>query len=211
VAYRVVCISFADGATGEDIAPAVASRLGFRLIDEQIVARAAEEAGVARQAVAGVEQRRSLVGRILEELPASGAAGASALVAFAPVGYESPGPGGDDLRGLIRSAIEEIATRGEAVIVAHAASFALASQPDALRVFITASPETRRQRIMEAKGVSAKEAEGLVSRGDANRADYLKRFYRVRSEQPTHYDLVLNTDRLTPDRAADLIVGSVRS
>jgi cytidylate kinase len=33
----------------------------------------------------------------------------------------------------------------------------------------------------------------------------LKRFYGVRDESPTHYDLVLNTDALSVEQAADLI------
>ena len=37
-------------------------------------------------------------------------------------------------------------------------------------------------------------------------ADYIKRFYGISSELPTHYDLVVNTDRLAPQAAARLIV-----
>ena len=45
-----------------------------------------------------------------------------------------------------------------------------------------------------------------MARGDANRADYIKRFYRVAPELPTHYDIVLNSDRLSPAQAVDIIV-----
>ena len=37
------------------------------------------------------------------------------------------------------------------------------------------------------------------------RADYLKRFYEVAEELPTHYDLVFNTDSLSIEQAAELI------
>lgn len=47
--------------------------------------------------------------------------------------------------------------------------------------------------------------------GDAGRADYLKRFYGVGGELPTHYDLVLNTDRLDAETAAELVLLAVRS
>ena len=43
---RVVCISTTDGAAGEEVAALVADRLGFRVVDEAIVARAAQEAGI---------------------------------------------------------------------------------------------------------------------------------------------------------------------
>jgi hypothetical protein len=204
VEHRVVCISASNGSWAEDVAPLVAGRLGFQLVDEQIVARAAEEAGVTAGVAAGVEQRKSLVSRLLDEMPA-GVAGAAALGAYVPL-PEDTGPSADALRGLIRSAIEEIAARGDAVIMAHAASLALAGHGDALRVFVTASADTRRDRLAEAHELTSKKAEKLLARLDANRADYLKRFYHVGSELPTHFDLVVNTDRLGPEQAADVIV-----
>ena len=40
---------------------------------------------------------------------------------------------------------------------------------------------------------------------DAARRDYLKRFYGVDEESPTHYDLVINTDVLSVEQAADVV------
>jgi Cytidylate kinase-like family len=201
MAYRVVCISATDGAAGEEIAPLIAERLRFPLINEQVVARAAEQAGVGPHVVAEVERRKSLVSRVLEQINASGM---SAVGGYAPPMLD-PGPADDTLRDLIRSVIEEIAARGNVVIMAHAASHALASRQDTLRVFITASAEVRAERFEAAQQVDGKEAEKAVARGDTNRADYLKRFYRISSEVPTHYDLVVNTDRITAEEAAELI------
>lgn len=205
MAYKNVCISAADGAMGEEIGPQVASELGFRLVNEQIVARAAEESGVQAHVVADLEQRRTVVDRVIHELFGRAAAGDGSFGFTAPAVVE-PEPQGDNLRGLIRTVIEEIASSGDAVIVSHAASHALASRADTLRVLITAGAETRRARIRTADKVSEKEAEKRVARGDKNRADYIKRFYQVSPELPTHYDIVLNGDRLSADQAVDIIV-----
>jgi cytidylate kinase len=102
--------------------------------------------------------------------------------------------------------IEDVATAGSVVIVAHAASLALAARVDVLRVFITASLPTRQRRLAESLGVEEKEAARVIKRSDAGRADYIKRFYRIGAELPTHYDLVINTDKLTPEAAARLVV-----
>jgi cytidylate kinase len=96
---------------------------------------------------------------------------------------------------LIREAIEQTAARGNVVIVAHAASHAVTPGPEALRVLVTGSPETRAERA----GVRT------VKDADAARRDYLKRFYDVDEELPTHYDLVVNTDVLSVEQAAELI------
>jgi len=199
-----VCISSEDGAGALAAAQLVASGLGFRLIDEDIVTRAAVEAGVDQDVVADVERRKSVLVRLIEGL---GSAGMGAGYVIAPpegAGYGEPVS--DELRGLIKSVIDETATGGDVVIVAHAASLALAERDDVLRVLVTASPQTRERRVAAVLGVDGKEAARTVKRSDAGRADYIKRFYGIGAELPTHYDIVINTDKLTPEDAARLIV-----
>jgi cytidylate kinase len=202
--YRVVCISGTDGAGAEVVAGRVAAGLGFRLIDDDIIARAAREAGVEPHVVADVELRKSFLRRLVKELErGSGlAVDAGGLVTLAQAGLSD-----SDVRGLIRSAIEEIATSGEVVIASHAASLAVAGREDALRVLITASPEARRERMAAERGLSEREAAKTVADSDAGRADYLRRFYGIEAEQPTHYDLVVSTDRVSPEAATEIVLG----
>ena len=58
------------------------------------------------------------------------------------------------------------------------------------------------------QGVSATEATAAIAASDRERRDYFRKFYSIHEEQPTQYDLVINTDVLTPGRAADIIVHS---
>jgi hypothetical protein len=106
------------------------------------------------------------------------------------------------------SPIEDIAGEGSAVILAHAGSLALAGRADALRVLVTASPQARAQRLASALGIDQKQAARAIKQSDAGRADYIRRFYGIGAELPTHYDLVVNTDRLSPERAARLVVAA---
>jgi cytidylate kinase len=205
VGYGVVCISSEDGAGAAEASRLVAETLSFGLIDEAILTRAAVEADVDLEVIADVERRKSAVAKLLEGF---GPAAAGGIVMLPEdVGYSRPAS--DELRGLIRSVIEETATAGSVVIVAHAASLALAARDDVLRVMITASRETRQRRLAESLDVDEKEAGRVIKRSDAGRADYIKRFYRIDAELPTHYDLVINTDKLTPSDAARLIVHAV--
>jgi cytidylate kinase len=119
-------------------------------------------------------------------------------------------PASDELRGLIRSVIEETATAGEVVLVSHAASLALGTREDVLRVLVTAPTSTRQRRLASTLDVDEKEAARMIKRSDAGRADYIKRFYGVGAELPSHYDLVINTDRITPNAVARLIIDAVK-
>jgi dephospho-CoA kinase len=206
VSYRTVCISSEDGTGALGAAVLAARSLGLRVIDEDIVTRAAVEAGVDRDTVADVEQRKSRLTRVLEGLAPVGV-GVGYIVPEAVVATQPPS---DALKGLIKSVIEETATAGDVMIVSHAASLALANRDGVLRVLVTASPEVRGERLAATLGLDDGEAERAIKRGDANRADYIKRFYGIGEEQPTHYDLVINTDRLSPEHVAQLIVAAAR-
>jgi cytidylate kinase len=203
VARTVVCISHAAGAGGEEVGRLVADRLGYLYVNEEIVARAAAKGGVDAADVADEERRKSLATRALNAI-AQGGGEAWALGAVGPLGSRDE-LDSDDIRSLIRETIEQTAARGNAVIVAHAASYAIGRGDTILRVFVTASPETRTTRVAEAEGLDQAGAARAIKESDAGRADYLKRFYDVREESPTHYDLVLNTDAVPVPQAAELI------
>ena len=203
MARTVVCISNAAGAGGEEVGRLVAERLGFLYVNEEIVARAAAKGGVDAADVADEERRKSLAARALNAI-AQGGGEAWTLGAVGPLSSREE-LDSDDIRSLIRETIEQTAARGKAVIVAHAASYAIGHGDGVLRVLVTASPETRTTRVAEAEGLDQAGAARALKESDAGRADYLKRFYDVREESPTHYDLVLNTDALSIEQAADLI------
>jgi cytidylate kinase len=194
----VVCISREEGAGGSETAELVAQRLGFRLIDEDIVARAATEAGLSEAEVADVERRRSAFSQVLEALAPGGAS--YGVMQAVPAGQTS-----GELRNLILAAIEETAASGDVVIVAHAASHALSKREGVLRVLVTAPIGTREQRVAAAQDLDGRKAARAIKQSDAGRADYIRRFYGVNAELPSHYDLVINTERLSPEHAAQLI------
>jgi hypothetical protein len=194
VTRQAVCISHATGADGAAVGRAVAERLGFQYVDDEVIAEAAEWAEIDPALVADAERRKPLVARLLGHMAEGGVSQQLASGQWARTA-----PTDADLRVLITDVLRSFADRGSVVIVSHAASFALAGR-EALRVLVTASDDTRASRVPE----GAKQ----VRREDGNRADYLKRFYGVERELPTHFDLVINTDVLTPEKAADIIVAA---
>jgi cytidylate kinase len=203
VTRTVVCISHSSGAGGEEVGRLVAERLGFLCVDEEIVARAAVKGGIDAAEVADEERRKSLAVRVLNAM-ARGGGDAWAFGGSVPLrsGEEL---NNDDIQALIRETIEQTAARGNAVIVAHAASHAISPGPAVLRVLVTASPHTRAARVSDAEGLDQADTARALKDSDAGRADYLKRFYDVGEELPTHYDLVFNTDSLSIERVAELV------
>ena len=217
MSFRVVCISRAIAAGGEGIGQAVAQRLNFRYVDEQIITRAAQQAQVDPKLVEAAEHRRPAMQRLLDKLAmAQEMAGPAALATGIPLDAFTPPTAAyhateDDLRVLIRAAIHEVAAVGRAVIVAHAASMALAGTEGVLRVLVTASAETRAKRLADAQAMSTADATAAIAKSDRERRDYFQRFYSVKEELPTHYDLVINTDVLTTPQAVEAVIAVAQS
>ncbi len=217
MSFQVVCISRTLAAGGEIVGQAVAQRMGFHYMDREIIAKAAERAKVDPSVVAAAEHRQPLIRRLIEAIgvaqvladPAGFSSGVPTESYYAPGLTPLPALP-EDYRALIRETIQEIANRGQAVIVAHAASMALLGRRDVLRVFITASPETRASRLVTAGHVPDEtEAATIVAQSDRERREYIRSFYKLKEELPTHYDLTINTDVLTFEQAAQLILSAL--
>ncbi len=180
----------------------MADGLGYRFVDDEVIEQAGEWAELAPAFVADVERRKPLMDRVLGRL-----VDPTAVPVVPSISAGRVLPGDQELRTLIKQVLASLADSGSVVIASHAASFALSGH-GVLRVFVTASAETRADRLSAARGIDDRAAERLVKREDAGRAEYLKRFYDVDRELPTHYDVVVNTDLLTVNGASNVIVAA---
>ena len=203
---NVVCISRAMYTGAETIAAEVAEDLGFRYVDEEIVTRAAQKRNLTPAQVASAENRKSFLVQALAEIGDAG----SDLIAYFADNKEATRPG-DEMRELIRRAIIETAEEANVVIVAHAASYALARRKQLLRVLITGSEFGRVNKwAPTAGGRSPREAAEFIRESDAARANYLRRFYDVKQELAEHYDMTLSVDALKPACIRELIVSAAK-
>jgi cytidylate kinase len=204
----VITIARTIASQGEEVGQIVAKQLGFRYADDEIINEAAARAGVSREAVERVEHKQSLITRILEgmgQVPLEPQVYYGQALGVTPIFESTP------YDELIRDVIIETANIGKVVIVAHGAGMCLAGSHGLLRVFVTAPAPMRSERIQKVASVDAKRADKAVSDSDKDREDFLKRFYDVAHEQATHYDLVINTEQLPPDKAASLVVAAAKA
>jgi hypothetical protein len=187
-ADNVITIATSTGTLAEEAGRLPAETLGFCYVDDQVIEWAAERAGVSHEEVDEVEHSQPLVARILQSL-ATYPRSDDIVWALDAVPYADPSP---LYRGLIRDVIEQIANAGGAVIVAHGAGMLLTGRPKVLRVFVTASPAVRAQRIASERGCTGDEAARIV-------------------QLASHYDPVIDTDALDPPDAARLIASAAQS
>jgi cytidylate kinase len=184
----------------------VAARLGFRYVDDEVIRVAAEAAKIDPKVLRGAEQHEGLLARMMDALFSRAGEPKSYFEPATRADYtkdvRATPPPTDELRQLIQDGIVEIARRGQAVIVAHAASMALAGHADVLRVHVVASVPTRVRRLWSSsKLLSEAGYADAIAESDFQRKKYLARFYDIQEELPTHYDLLINTDALEAEQA----------
>jgi cytidylate kinase len=203
----VISITRQVGTAGEDVAREVADRLGFRLVDYQVIQAAAQEAGVSPETVSEAEHTPSLITRILEALARTPSMPVAAWADPLPL-TSSPLFTSADYRKFVEDVTRDLADKGRCVVVGHVSSVILKDRLDTLRVLVTGSPPHRARRIMTGMGVDERTAHRTIDRTDAERADYFRRFYDTGFLTPCTYDLSINTDHLNTIQAAKLIVNA---
>ncbi|MBC5763774.1 AAA family ATPase [Ramlibacter albus] len=205
---KAICISRAIWTRAETIAANVARELGYRCIDEEILTVAAEKRNLSAAEVADSEKRKGVLQQFVDDIRRGGV---GEMINYIP-GQRTLPTAADDVRVVIRDAILETVDAGNVVIVAHAASYAAGSRKDVLRVLITGSPMARATRwVAQSNGKGIREAQETIAESDEARASYIRRFYGVEHEAPDDYDLVVSTDKLTPESITQLILQAARS
>lgn len=200
----LITISRQYGAGGSEVARRVATALGWRVVDNELVEEVAARAGLPAAQVAEREER---VPSFAERL-------ARTLAASAPELFPAPVPGGTvpklqeaDLVRITESVVSEVAAKGRVVLVGRAAPAVLARQLDSLHVQLVAPRLQRIQAAAERLGMDPAKAAEILDETDKMRARYLRQFYRRDWYDPVNYHMVLNTGVLGYDGATQVIVG----
>jgi cytidylate kinase len=224
----VITFSGTLGSGAREIAQLVAQRLGLDYVDREILARTAQSLGVS---VAAVEQRderpatlgervASMLGNFLERSAVAGgdpALGPESLAVLLSrtyseaVGERPSGPAELDERRYVQtitSIIEALAEGGNVVLVGRGSPVILRDRPGSLHVLTMAPLEMRVQRIAMREEITVGEARRRVQESDRGRAAFHRKFFKVEADDPSLFDLVICTGRLSYEAGADLTVAA---
>jgi len=185
----VVCVARQPWAGGDEVAERAAAWLDYGLFGlDALRALAADPA---------------LRDRLLADLPPPARAAAEARARPLFEGSEA-----GEARA-VAGVLAALGERGMAVVVGRGR---LAALPDerTLRVLVVAPSEERARRLAAAEGLDPAAARERLAREDAERLAFLRERLGVPGDEPALYDLVVSTERLSPDAAAALVVEALR-
>lgn len=201
----LITVSREYGAGGSSVARMVAERLGWRLVDNQLVEEIARRAGMTMaEAQERVERGPTFVERLARALSAA------TPELLAPSAVQPPEAEEARLQRITEQVVAD-AAEDHAVLVGRAAVAVVGQGQGALHVKLVGSPDYRAQIIADRLGISFEEAARKIRDVDAHRAEYHRRWYQRDWNDPRHYHLVINAGWLGLERAAELIVATVRT
>lgn len=222
----VITVSGAMGSGAREIAELAARRSGLDYVDREILARAAESLGVPVAAVEQRDERPATLGERLASMlrtflersavaggdPALGPEGLGVVLSrrYSKIAAESASEPTDlDERryiSTITGVIEALAEDGNVVLLGRGSPVILRDRPESLHVLTTAPFELRVRRIALRDRMSEEEAERRVHDSDRGRAAFHRKFFKVDADDPSLFDLVIHTGRLSYEVGADLVV-----
>ena len=176
----VITLSRQLGSLGDEVAQAIAERLGFRVVCRDLINQAATRAGTPEVALATIDDL--------------------GLLGLRPSTNDR-----QNYHNEVCEIMEEFASEGNIVIIGRAGQAILKDSPNVLHVKVIAPSAVRVLRISQAQQISFEAAQAQIEASDTTRRNYLKRYYKVRWDDPELYDLIVNTARLEPAQAACLI------
>lgn len=102
--------------------------------------------------------------------------------------------------------VREIASRGPCVIIGRAGNYILRDNPEHVSVFIHSSVEARLERIVNEYGIPKRKAMDKLEQEDKDREAFHKYYTDEMWCNSQGYDLCINSEGLTTDDAADIII-----
>ncbi len=198
-----ITIARGFGSGGRTLSFKLADELGIHSYENRILTLAAQYSGYEEHEFVEVNEklRGGYLGSKLRELQKH----------LAPIPQVERFTSDEKLFEIQTEIIKKIVEEESCIIVGKCADHILKDYDNVLSVYIEAPREYCRSRIMERMGVTAAEADHIISKTDKYRADYYKYYTGGKSwDNPINYDLVLNSGRLGEKKCIEMIKAALK-
>ena len=183
----LITISYSTGTDGQRIARRVAKDLNLELYDDQKIQEMVVSLGIRTEDIKDLDEKEpGFFDRLLSRKP-------------------------DIYLKCLDSAVYSVAQKGDGVIVGHGSQTLLQDFGCALHVLINNKTENRIKNLLEQEGMRRDAAVKVIRKSDSALKGFFRFAYQREWDDPTIYDMVINTEKMGSDTAAGLIVEAARS
>jgi len=200
----VITISRQGGAGGLSVAHSLSKKLEYALIDKEIINIVAKDTKVTAQSVASIEKDAgALLNRIIDGL-------ISKNYIDNLVG-EGKGYINDTVYiETLYKVITRIAEEDNCVIVGRGGQHILKDFENAYHLLLVSEKQNRIKFMMKHHNLLPDKAKDIVERHDIRRSRLYNKMGEVGYDKPELYHLIINTSKLSLERAVDIIVDLVK-
>jgi cytidylate kinase len=192
------------GSGSPEIGKIAAELLHIDYVDREIIAAVAARLDRREEDVKEKElPSASLFGRIARALERGYSSEIGFEGAYMHV-WQIPLDDGRYLKTL-EAVIRDLARNQALVIQGRGSQFILRDYPRALHVLVTAPLEVRLKRVQKSFSLDYENAKREVSRFDGGSREFIKRYFKAEVWDPVNYDVVVNTEHLSFQAAAEIL------
>lgn len=180
------------GSGGEPIAKALAEKLGYEFVDEQLVEAIARSTKRRKETISTLDEKtRSVVEDLVHSL-------------LNPEYVEET----RFIKELFRT-ILAYAYKGRVVILGRGANF-ITPFARGLHVMVTAPYAVRVQRAIDYEGHTREKAKQVIAEVEAQRRDFINKYISKDARKPYAYDLTLNTQYYQIHQSCQIIIEALK-
>ncbi len=199
----VITIARQFGAGGKKLGTLVAEKLGFTLIDEEIIEMIAVKANVSAETVDAIAQETGNEGYLARIITKLG----PFRKGYVQVAMEQK-PGyidGNLYLSLLHKVIPQIAEQDNVVILGRGGQYILAEHSNTYHYLMIADMEQRINFMMDNYQLDRNQARLVVEKQRKRRLNLYRHFGRTDYDQPGLYHMVFNMNRVKLEEAVQVV------
>ena len=186
----VITIAREYGSGGRYIGKLVAEKLGIKLYDKEFIEKMAEDTGLSEEYIRENEQKRNVLDVFNN-------------------GYYSGLNNADELFIKESEFIKKVASQESCIIVGRCADYILKDKENVVKVFINSSMENKIKRATEFYHMDENKAAKEIDRINKLRSNHYEYYTERGWENPSNYDICVNSDSIGIENVVDLICSIV--
>lgn len=193
----VIAIGRQFGSGGREIGEKLAKKLQVKCYDKEILSESAKNSGLCEEIFQNNDEKptSSFLYSLVMDVSGGNYSGSAYL--DMPLNHK--------VFLAQFHTIQKIAEKESCIFIGRCADYALAENPNLLRIFIHAPLRDRISRIAKIHDLSEKQAKELIQKTDKKRASYYNYYSNGKWGDAANYDLSINSSVLGIDGTIDAL------
>ena len=192
---KAITISREHGCGGIELGKALAESLGYEYIDKSIVVGLAEKMKTSGED-GGYLSLFKFINKFTGESTATNIVSQSKDLAYV---------NSEKYRAGLHGLMNDLADRGNVVIVGRGGQFILRNRADVVHVRVVAPLEYKKKFLASKASIPLQEAETIIKAKEEERRKYHEKMFNGSNTDPTLYHIIINIALVTRPIAVEMI------